>query len=128
MLTKHSTIGILLLKLKTLKKKDIILNGIMIALLIMGVVVVFHNYGWYDKTIVKIESAENSLSDAPKGSKSQEKHYSQAITGTIMNGEYQGQKVYLKNNYSSSGLLDDQYKPGNVLFRLPSISRYYGTL
>lgn len=116
MLAKFDAINIILQKIKTLKKKDIILNLIVIAILTAGVAIVFNDYNWYDKPIVKIEKVENSPSNDSNQSRSKEKYYSQVIIGIIMNGEHQGEQVYLENQYSSSGLLDDQYKPGNEVF------------
>ena len=97
-------------------KQNLCLYVIAVAVLTAGVIVTFNNYNWYDKTIVKIEKAENSFSNKTSGSGNGERYYHQSMTGTIMNGEYQGQKAYLDNQYSSSGVLDDQYKPGNEVF------------
>jgi uncharacterized membrane protein len=99
-----------------LEKRNLILNLLVLAVLVSGVTIVFNNYHWYDKTIVNIEKAENTLTDRSKASGKGEKYFSQAITGTIMNGDYQGEKAYLSNRFSSSNLLDDQYKPGDEVF------------
>lgn len=116
MFMTNSVVNIVFRKLKTLNKKDFILNIIMLAILLTGVSTVFNNYNWYDKTIVKIESTDNSLSDESKQSNKKEKYFNQVMTGTIMNGEYQGEKAHLNNRYSSSGLLDEEYKPGDEVF------------
>lgn len=99
-----------------LEKSRLILNIIVAIILLAGVVIVFNDYSWYDTPIVKVESSESSLSNESKGSSVSEKLYSQTVTGTIMNGEHQGQTVQLKNKYSSSGVLDDKYKPGDEVF------------
>ncbi|HML36267.1 MAG TPA: YibE/F family protein [Bacillota bacterium] len=116
MLSKRDAFDILFQRIKTLKKRDIILNLIVIFILASGVAAVFHDYSWYDKTIVKIERVENSLNDESNQGGKKEKHYSQAILGVIMNGEHQGEKVSLENRYSSSGVLDERYRTGNEVF------------
>ncbi len=116
MRTTHNAIDVIFQKTKMINKKYTILNLIVMVILVIGVVTVFNNYKWYDTPIAKIESVENSLSNELKGNSSNEKYYSQVVIGTIMNGKYQGQKVYLKNEYSSSGVLDDEFKTGNEVF------------
>lgn len=116
MSSKLNAVFIFLDKIKMIKKKNIILNLIVMVILIVGVVIVFNNYNWYDATIVKIKSVEDSLINESKGSSVKEKYYDQEMIGTIMNGENHGQMVYLNNKYSSSGVLDERYKSGNEVF------------
>ncbi len=111
-------------KLRTQKKKDLLLLLIVFVFLMVGVAVFFNNYNWYDTTIVRIEKVENSLSNQSKESDKKEKYYDQTLTGTIMNGDYHGQEAYLDNEYSSSGVLDDQYKPGDEVFVRTSLDDY----
>lgn len=115
-MTKGEAIKVIFKKLKLIKKKYIILNLIIITILVIGVVIIFNNYRWYDTTIVKIEKVENSLTNESKESSNREKYYDQVLIGTVMNGEHLGQKAYLKNKYSSSGVLNDKYKTGNEVF------------
>lgn len=99
-----------------MKRRALLINAVVLLLLLAGIAVVFHNYQWYDKTIVKIESTENSLKDAAKESGRSETYFDQIMTGIVMNGEHQGERVVLSNKYSSSGLLDERYQPGDEVF------------
>jgi uncharacterized membrane protein len=85
-------------------------------ILMISVVIVFHDYQWYDTSIVKIEKTSNTLSEESKGNETGEKHYEQTVTGHIMNGELRGQVVQMQNSYSSSGVYDDEYKTGDEVF------------
>lgn len=126
-----SIIELIFQKLKEINKKYIILNLIVVLILVSGVTIIFNNYDWYDTTIVKIESVENTLNNEAKASSVIENYYDQEISGTIMNGEYKGQKAYLKNKYSSSGVIDEKYKSGDEVFvkiNLYSSDKYTGMI
>ena len=86
------------------------------AVLATGVILVFNNYDWYDTTIVKIDTVKNTFSHETEADRGSEKYYDQALIGTVMNGEYQGSTVYLRNKFSSSGVYDDEYKAGDEVF------------
>jgi uncharacterized membrane protein len=86
---------------------------IFMMILAIGVACVFHDYNWYDTTIVKIDDETHSLI---KETANGEKKYEQTLTGHIMNGPQRGQEVQLQNKYSSSGVYDDKYQPGDELF------------
>jgi len=121
MLTKHNIIGInrdkspLINEIKTINKKYILLNLIIMVILIIGVFAVFNNYKWYNTTIVKIEKVENSFSNESEYN-TEEKYYNQTVIGTIMNGKLKGQEMYLLNKYSSSGVFNEKCKPGDEVF------------
>lgn len=116
MLSKFREIGLLSKQLNIVHKRHIILNLLLIIILIVGVATIFNNYEWYDTTIVKIERIENKVISQEKSSNTKEKHYEQSLTGTVMNGEYKGKTAYLQNKYSSSGVLDDEYKKDDEIF------------
>ena len=103
-------------KLIIQNKKYIIFNLIITAILVIGVVIIFNNYNWYDTTIVRIQQVENSLSNESKVDSAGEKYYNQIVIGTIMNGKLQGQKALMRNKYSSSGVFDDEYKAKDEVF------------
>lgn len=97
-------------------KKTAVFYLVIAALLISGVIAVFHDYRWYDTAIVRIEKAESSLNGKSMENSTGEKYYDQALTGVVMNGTGRGQEVHLKNQYSSSGVYDDEYKAGDEVF------------
>lgn len=84
---------------------------IMTAGLSVGVISIFYNYNWYDATIVRIDTASNAFTHEKEGSRGVEKYYTQTLSGTVMNGEHQGGRVHLRNQYSSSGVYDDSITP-----------------
>ncbi|HWQ78460.1 MAG TPA: YibE/F family protein [Anaerovoracaceae bacterium] len=97
-------------------KDRIIFYLIVTVILISGIISVFHDYQWYDTPIVRIEKAENSLSEKSGGNGAGEKYYVQTLTGTVLNGADRGKEVQLQNQYSSSGVYDDEYQAGDEVF------------
>ncbi|QAT43969.1 YibE/F family protein [Aminipila luticellarii] len=116
MLKKFAAIITALLGSKGIYKKYLILNIIIIAILTVGVCFVFNDYSWYDTTIVQIQNVAASPVTESNRTKSNEKYFQQSMVGIIMNGEYQGKRIYLQNKSSSSGVLDDKYKSQNEVF------------
>lgn len=116
MVKKFTTMVAMLSKFSVISKKYLILNLIIIALLTTGVFSIFNNYQWYDTTIVKIQKVDSTLIQQPNKTKSNEKYFQQSMSGIIMNGEYRGENINLQNKYSSSGVLDEKYKPKNEVF------------
>ncbi|OIU68615.1 YibE/F family protein [Rossellomorea aquimaris] len=76
-----------------------------------------HNQSLYDRPIAEVENVKiinsNDMEDM-NGNK--DRLYTQQITAQIKNGEHEGEKILLKNEYSSSGAYDQPYKPGNEVF------------
>lgn len=104
--------------------QNLILYAMVVILLISGVTVVFHNYNWYDKPIAKIEQVHNSVDQDQKKSSHKSQYIHQIMDGTMMNGQYIGHKVRVVNNYSTSGVLDEQYKKGNEVFiKIDSVNK-----
>ncbi|HML36099.1 MAG TPA: hypothetical protein PKA19_01560, partial [Bacillota bacterium] len=102
-------------------KKTAVFYLVITALLISGVIAVFHDYRWYGEAIVRIEKVETSLNSKSMENSTGEKYYDQAISGIVMNGTERGQEAHLKNQYSSSGVYDDEYKAGDeVLVQIHS--------
>ncbi|QIB70533.1 YibE/F family protein [Aminipila butyrica] len=116
MQTKNNMANTLVQRVRAIKIQDIILFLIIMIVLILGVITVFHNYNWYDTTIVKIEKVQNLPVNQFNGDNTKEKHYIQKINGIIMNGKHQGQEIRLKNQYASSNVLSEEYSPGNEVF------------
>jgi uncharacterized membrane protein len=133
MLAKRNSIhtgkpeSISLIKSIAQDKKNIVSCIIVILILIAGVIFVYHDYEWYDTSIVKLEKVENSLSKESSGNNIGERHYEQTVTGRIMNGEQKGRQVQMQNKYSSSDVYDDEYKAGDEVF-VQSITDHNGTL
>lgn len=98
-------------------KKFFVFCFVSMLILFIGIVFVFHNDRWYDTTIVKITDVQTSFSKESQGNHGEkEKYYNQVLNGTIMNGKLEGSKIRLKNQYSLSGVYDDQYKVGDEVF------------
>lgn len=99
------------------QKKYAIYYLLVMVFLGMGIMMVFHNYNWYDTTIAKIVSVENSFDHLAEGSKGEtEKYDDQVLIGLIMNGKLQGNTITMYNEYSKSGVYDDEYKVGDEVF------------
>ncbi|WP_051280603.1 YibE/F family protein [Anaerovorax odorimutans] len=98
-------------------KRYLLFNFIILILMIIGTSIVFNNYNWYDTTIVKIDNVENTFDHEVKGNRGEtEKYYNQELMGTILNGKLEGKTVYMKNQYTFSGVYDDEYKAGDEVF------------
>ena len=81
---------------------------IVLFLSLIVYIAVYNNFQVYDTTIAKVTSAVQS--EEKDGS------IRQAITGTIKNGEHEGQTVTLKNTYDPSLAYDERYSRGSLLF------------
>lgn len=85
--------------------------------LIIGIIMVFHNYQWYEESIAKIIHVENSFEDEVEGYHGEkENYYEQTLIGTMMNGKYEGNKITMENTYSSSKVHHEEYKVGDDVF------------
>lgn len=115
------------IRLISQRRKNLVSCLIIMLILIAGVVVIFHDYEWYGTTIVKVEKVSNVLSKESSGNGIGEKHYKQTVTGRIMNGKLQGQDVQMQNEYSSSGVYDDEYHAGDEIF-VESVTDDHGKL
>ncbi len=94
--------------MKKINYKLVILFIISLAIIIFG----FVNYSLYKTPILKVNTVVNSkLNESSK-----ETHYSQKITGTIMNGKYKGKTLKATNRYSSSLVYDDKISKGDEIF------------
>lgn len=94
--------------MKKINYKLVILFIISLAIIIFG----FVNYSLYKTPILKVNTVVNSqLNESSK-----EIHYSQKITGTIMNGKYKGKTLKATNRYSSSLVYDDKISKGDEIF------------
>lgn len=76
-----------------------------------------HNQSLYDRSIAEVENVKiiNS-NDMEDMNGNNDRLYTQQIKAEIKNGEHEGKKILLKNEYSSSGAYDQPYKPGNEVF------------
>lgn len=72
---------------------------------------------WYDTTIVAITDIETEHTETQDAvSIGEENYYVQTITARITNGARAGEIVTLSNQYTDSGVRDEQYKTGDKLF------------
>jgi Predicted multitransmembrane protein len=99
-----------------LNKKSILLCLVTAAVLSAGVIWVFHDYQNYTAPIAKITKAVNAPSEKSKENSAGEKYYDQALTGVLLNGSHKGSQISMQNQYSQSGVYDDEYKAGDEVF------------
>ena len=84
-------------------KSKIIYISIISLILLTGVIIVFNNQNFYERTIAKVINVENISNN-------------QEIEVKIINGEFVGQSVLIVNTYTDSGVFDEKYKKGDRLF------------
>lgn len=104
-----------------MKIKHTIFKSIFFLAIIASIgILTYNNYFLYHKTIGVVKSSENSLIKTKVNSDGnrdfEEKYYSQTIKVVIKNGENKGKALYLKNDFTSSGVYDMKYKKGDQLF------------
>lgn len=101
-----------------MSKKNIIKIIVLIIFSISCMVFVYNDYFIYETPILKITNIETSYE---KSDLSNEKHYTQTITGIIKNGKHKGKIVEVKNYTSTSGVYDEQiHKRSELLVSLSS--------
>jgi uncharacterized membrane protein len=81
----------------------------------MAYILMLHNYNLYDQSIVKITFVESGFHHE-SDLEPEEKYYEQKLKGIFMNGSYKGKEVYMLNQYSTSGVNDEEYKVGDRVF------------
>ncbi len=100
-------------------------------LLLFTVMVIFvkNDTFLYKETIAKIISVENEFSHKEEGpNDEEERYYDQKMTAVILNGKHNGKKLTIRNTYSSSGVNDEKYTKGDVVFVSPNSSVTSGTI
>ncbi len=95
------------------KKRSVILFSILFFVLLIGILVIQNDDRWYQTPIVVIQKSESTmLNQTVTG----ETLYTQTLKGEITNGQWQGKSLSLNNQYTSSGVLDDQIRIGDKVF------------
>lgn len=103
-------------KLPFSRHRQGILLFVLLVLAAVGYVVVSNNADWYSTTIVKItdiQTAHTETQVAISGGK--EEYYVQTIAAEVQNGKLKGSIVTLSNQYTTSGVRDEQYRVGDSL-------------
>lgn len=102
-------------------KKTTYKQGIFYCLLVLcciiSIVVVHHNEQFYEQPIAEIIKAEVAESEPLTDMYDNDDYlFTQEIIAVLKNGQAQGQRIHLTNEYSSSGAFDQQYHVGNKIF------------
>lgn len=104
-------------KFKKMGYKQVSLYAVIALCLVLSVFFVHHNYSFYERPIAKVikTNLENTteLNDMYQN---EDRLFTQSIIAEIQNGEEKGKLIHLKNEYSSSGAFDQEYRVGNDLF------------
>ena len=106
------------MKSKFLSKNFIIRGIIIFIIAALAITFVKFNYFLYDDTIATIETVKTTEIDTQKGyeGRYEEKYYNQQLIGEIKNGNFKGQKVYMENKCTKSGVYDTTYHKGDDVF------------
>lgn len=106
------------MKSKFLSKNFIIRGIIIFIIATLAITFVKFNYFLYDDTIATIETVKTTEIDTQKGyeGRYEEKYYNQQLIGEIKNGNFKGQKVYMENKCTKSGVYDTTYHKGDDVF------------
>ncbi|MFJ7468320.1 YibE/F family protein [Peribacillus frigoritolerans] len=104
-------------KFKKMGYKHVSLYAVIALCFVLSVFFVHHNYSFYEQPIAKVikTNLENTteLNDMYEN---KDRLYTQSIIAEIQNGKEKGKLIHLKNEYSSSGAFDQEYRVGNDLF------------
>ena len=105
---------------KTVKKigyKQVSVYIIIALCFVASVFFVTHDYSVYERPIAKvIKTSLESTTEMEDMYLNEDRLYTQSIVAQLQNGEQKGQLIHLKNEFSSSGAYDQEYKVGNDLF------------
>lgn len=106
------------MKSKFLSKNFIIRGIIIFIIAALAITFVKFNYFLYDDTIATIETVKTTEIGTQKGyeGRYEEKYYNQQLIGEIKNGNFKGQKVYMENKCTKSGVYDTTYHKGDDVF------------
>ena len=94
--------------------KNKVLIIILAAISVICIVFSFNNYFMYDEPIAKITDIENIIDESSNSAG--EIHYTQNITGIIMNGPCKGNEVTFVNHTTSSGVFSEQLDKHSEVF------------
>ncbi len=104
-------------KFKKMGYKHVSLYAVIALCFVLSVFFVHHNYSFYERPIAKVikTNLENTteLNDMYQN---EDRLFTQSIIAELQNGEEKGKLIHLKNEYSSSGAFDQEYRVGNDLF------------
>lgn len=97
-------------------RKKILLPAVILIAAVIGYIIVSHDASWYSTTIVKIIDIQTVHTETqPAVTKGLENYYVQEITAQVQNGKQKGTIVTLSNQYTTSGVRDEQYQIGDSL-------------
>lgn len=82
-----------------------------------GIVFVYNDAFLYDTTIAKVTGVTNEFSHEEEGPNGEgESYYDQMLEVRILNGRHKGDRINLRNTYTSSGVNDERYYRGSRMF------------
>ncbi len=97
--------------------KKIVLYTIIGLCFAASVFFINHNDSFYERPIAKVIKINlEDTSEMIDIHNNKDHLFTQRIIAEIKNGENKGQLIHLKNEYSSSGAYDQEYRVGNELF------------
>lgn len=103
-------------KLPFSRHRQGILLFVLLVLAAIGYVVVSNHAEWYDTTIVTITEIQTEHTETQAGMSGwKEEYYVQTISAEVRNGKLKGNTVTLSNQYTTSGVRDEQYRVGDSL-------------
>lgn len=103
-------------KLPLSRHRQGILLLVLLVLAAVGYVVVSNDADWYSTTIVTITDIQTAHTETQAAlSGGMEEYYVQTIAAEVQNGELKGSTAALSNQYTTSGVRDEQYRVGDSL-------------
>lgn len=98
-------------------KKNLIVTVLFLCFSIIIVLFVYNDERLYTKTIAEVKHTKNTDKFEQKSpNMKKEKYYTQTLTCKVLNGEYKGKTVYIKNNYSKSEVKTERYEKKDRIF------------
>ncbi|WP_434547739.1 YibE/F family protein [Peribacillus frigoritolerans] len=104
-------------KFKKMGYKHVSLYAVIALCFFASVFFVHHNYSFYELPIAKvIKTNLENTTELDDMYQNEDRLFTQSIIAELQNGEEKGKLIHLKNEYSSSGAFDQEYRVGNDLF------------
>ena len=104
-------------KFKEMGYKQITLYSIIAFCFVASIFWVNHNYSFYERPIAKvIEIHLEDTTEVTDMYQNKDHLFTQSLIAELKNGQEQGQRIHLTNQYSSSKAYDQEYHVGDELF------------
>src|SRR5574344_76621 len=81
-----------------------------------SIILMNHNYSWYQDTIVKVDEVKINKTSTEYNNNLKETHYLETVYVHVLNGSEKGKKLSFSNEETFSGVYENRYKVNDEIF------------